>query len=174
MTTQAMQEQICFDCFNRNVDKDCGVCSAHYSRGGICCFGDPDEYDEDTEDCQKCDFQDECAEAVAEAVAEAEEREIEREAIRQSYKPRPQPTIRPRERLVQIGGLRPSVSSSTRPSINPRPTPISVNSVKSTTTPATCGDEENMLSRFFKESVRGGLIGAFDMAAEFLRRHTFR
>ena len=166
---EIVQKKIVHDCFNENVERDCPNCPAHHTSDGICCFGDPEEHDQDDDDCLSCTFLDECAEACVEFEAEEEERRIEREAIRQSYTPssRYRTTARiPKKKpgLVQIGGLKtkrevPTINKASR-FVEREPVAV-----------AEVMEGEPLFQRFLKESARGGLIGAFEMAANFLRTY---
>jgi hypothetical protein len=163
--SQEKQRLLVHDCFNENRERDCFRCPANYARKGICCFGDPDQHDIDTEDCRKCVFVDDCAAEVRSTKRE-EARTIEREAQRQNrWEDAPRTTyrtvpinrpsgFRPVEKsnLVQIGVRRPSVI-----------------------TPATSKKDleipqgETLFQRFVKDTVWGMGQGFFETAAEFFR-----
>jgi len=70
----ARQKRKIIDCFNGNVDRDCDVCQAHYSRGGKCCFGV--KWEEDDQQCVDCIHFEECGDAMAEAEAYPRSRRV--------------------------------------------------------------------------------------------------
>ena len=171
---QAKQRQIIHECFNGKRERECDECQAHHTEeSGLCCFGDPDEHDSEDESCSQCVFLDDCAEATVEFVEMQEQDEIEHQATQQSYTQHYRPSYRTRvpvkkprivarpkkkNRLVQIGRTR-------RPIQTASPAQLTVNEDGSFVEP--------IFHRFLKESARGGLIGAFRMAAEFLEMHPF-
>jgi len=55
---QQTQKRIVQECFDGQYERDCSRCPAHYSRGGICCFGHRFEYDD--EQCRSCVHNDAC------------------------------------------------------------------------------------------------------------------
>lgn len=158
---ESLQNRICHDCFNQNTDRDCDDCPAHYSQDGICCFGDPDKHDIDTEDCQVCIFRDDCADEVV------RENEKRIHAARQKNywkKTKVTPPKKPRKSTsayVSLGGLKHKTSEIVSPDTDDFVS-------------ADCEETEHMFPRFMKESSRGGLIGMFDMASHFLRNNKFR
>lgn len=172
--TSEEQRQIIHDCFNGNQERDCDQCPAHSSRvNGKCCFGNPDEYDDESEDCQQCPHEDDCSGTVAEQLAEEEEAEIERQATLQNrfrYRnarpvARPTKQVPKRENLVQIGALRDRAER--RRSLITRQ---AENKIQRRDTDR----EEPQLERFVKDSVWGAGQGFFEMAAEFFRTHRWR
>jgi hypothetical protein len=56
------QKRIVQECFDGQYERDCQRCPAHYSRGGICCFGHRFEYDDDQ--CLSCGHNDACEPAT--------------------------------------------------------------------------------------------------------------
>lgn len=170
---QYEQRKLIHDCFNGNIERNCSKCPAHHTRqGGLCCFGDPDQYDGDSEDCQKCDFEEACTQEVIEHEAEAQ-------YAAKNYGWRP-PTrtstsysrfgAPAKERLVQIGGLRRGQEQEqSKEEVKRRPSVI--------TPPRKMPEaeiergHESLWIRFWKDSVWGMGQGFFEMAAEFFRTH---
>lgn len=170
--TTEEQRKLIHDCFNGNTDRDCENCPAHHTNmNGKCCFGDEEEYDDEDENCQKCPHQDDCALSVAEQVAAREEAEIEKEAVYQSYAPKRTYPIRTKYRTT----VKPQ--ARTMPVVKKRPDLVQIGGLRQGPPVRLSGDQEDFLphdtyfGRFMKESARGGLIGFFEMAAEFFRTH---
>lgn len=55
---QQTQKRIVQECFDGQYERDCSRCPAHYTKGGICCFGHRYEYDD--EQCLSCVHSDAC------------------------------------------------------------------------------------------------------------------
>jgi len=56
--SQTTQKRIVQECFEGQYDRDCSRCPAHYTKGGICCFGHRFEYDD--QQCHDCVHSDAC------------------------------------------------------------------------------------------------------------------
>lgn len=52
------QKRIVQECFDGQYERDCSRCPAHYTKGGICCYGHRFEYDDDQ--CLSCNHNDPC------------------------------------------------------------------------------------------------------------------
>lgn len=166
-----VQEHITHDCFNQNTERNCSKCPAHFSRRGICCFGNPEEHDPETNDCQECVYFHECAEEVKDykrAERIRQEREADRQSswassvhrntipIRRPLSAQPRPVLPSRQGdVVQIGGLRRGTV------ITPVP-PSKALAIK---------EGETMFQRFAKDTIWGMGQGFFETAAEFFRTH---
>lgn len=166
-TSREEQSQIIHDCFNGNRDRECHTCPARYTRGGICCFGDPEQHDPSTDDCQQCTHLDDCATEVQDKIR-ARNARIEKEAREQSFGYRPY-------RATTPPPIRRTVPLRTAPP--PREQFVQINRRPTVTTPPTVQElqpEETLFQRFLKDTIWGMGQGFFETAAEFFRTHRLR
>jgi hypothetical protein len=172
------QRGIIHDCFNGNTDRNCSKCPAHHSKGGICCFSDIEQFDEGDEDCQRCDFQDDCRQEVINEEAESQHAQQTwgvgwrppQKTVQSRFAPSSSQPSRPR--LVQIGGIRTPTTSTTTTSTRTeelkRPTVITPPSM---TQQPISKEVDSMFVLFLKQCVWGAGQGFCEMAAHFFRTH---
>ena len=55
----AYQEEIVQECFSGQRERECTHCPAHYTKGGVCCFGEKHDWNDD--DCKNCIHQEPCS-----------------------------------------------------------------------------------------------------------------
>jgi hypothetical protein len=170
--SDAIQDQRIEECFNHEIERKCSTCPAYHNRGGHCCFGRPDRFNDEDEECINCDFFAECQVEVTDLAAEEQ---YQRRVFSSPYGTtgvRRSPTVvipraQPQPRLVQIGDLR-----------HAQPPPVARPQVKreEIITPqaarmelAKAGPEESLFMTFIKTAAWGAFQGAAEMAAHFFR-----
>jgi len=133
-----------------NVDRDCGVCQAHHSRGGACCFGL--RWTDGDRECEECPHSDDCEEATFRVQQRQNEQALVRPTVPntptnypavQSYSP------------IQVSRIVPRTAQQVVQAPISRPTAV---------TPG-----EGALVRVAKDSVWNGLEGIFRTFHDFFR-----
>lgn len=194
------QKQITKDCFGGVVERNCARCPASSSRGGICCFGEPDKHDPEDPDCQECLHFEECRQEVIDTESLQIEEEAKAQnayfsrfdprwgAARQTKKIRSRPQLlrrvvreveeeeeTEREQLVQIGGRKSVITSPEEYKRQKR-----LVFKEKMRQYASAGELESaeyektvegLFDRFWKDTAWGAGQGFFEMGAEFFRTH---
>ena len=170
----AYLDRIVDDCFMGRRGRTCQTCPAHHSKGGPCCFGDPELHDPDgDEECRECQFVYECN----------QDAHKEANRISTGYSKYTSGTKQVGSKTIvrPVGSTTARIlRSSTPPKVGGRQDLVqlkksSVQPAKGRGMVATSIDYEDMegslFNRFIRASATGALQGTFEMAADFWRNH---
>lgn len=153
MQNSEMREEM-IACFNGDEDRHCGMCEAHWSRGGPCCFGD--KFDPDDEECGECIHQVDCQE-------ETEKKYMEDNVGIKINRTRPYSANRPYQNTYQ-SPYRPTYQQN---SWQQPPRPVAVE-------PEEYAEGESPFDRFLKDAIWEGVTGFFSGALGFFHAHKWR
>lgn len=155
------EEVLISQCLNGERDRECGLCPAHASRRGSCCFGIRHEYGD--HDCTACTLEDECAplthgtgRAISAPRIIYPGRSVAKGPVRTAVAPGTRQPMPNRVAVMSDYGPQPGEPLLIQQPVQPEPLKLN--------------PKDGLFRRFLKVSSWGAGEGFFEMALNFFRK----